>query len=350
MSNPEVQDLLRMRNNPDHHHWLAVGEALILLSDGLRKYAENKMKELHASITTNVGGPGVKCHCKYTLGKKPNPHGSPTTTCIWAQQLKNFHVFPRKSDIPWHQSISSQWHDPVLGYWEIAKLFMSNLGKNLATTKDPSTTDSSPLLNLLIFCNHFKIQPAALEAVRDWRNKWAHAPDHMLSKSEKRDAFADMYCLMTDPELVGIKEVQDCNQTIKEIETADISILKNDELKIIQECRHIREYQQDDELKDKIDEAIGEIKALRNSNKSVNVIDITCSVVLTLLLLASSRYLRNIPPILWSLMAFFMFSQVGDRSVMLDYGKIDFVVKLQNLTNQNRVFESEILFNYKAGN
>jgi hypothetical protein len=326
MSNPGVQDLLQMRNNPDHLHWLAVGEALILLSNGLRKYAENKMKELHALITTNVGGPGVKCHCKCTPGKTPNPHGTPTTTCIWAQQLKNFHVFPRKGDIPWHQSTSSQWHDPVHGYWEIAKLFMSNLGKNLATTKDPSTTDSSPLLNLLIFCNHFKIQPAALEAVRDWRNKWAHAPDHTLSENEKKDAFADMYCLMMDPELVGIKEVQDCHQAIKEIETADISILKNDELKIIQECRHIREYQQDHELKEKIDEAIDEIRALKKPDyKLVHVIDKLGSVFLTILLFTVSPLLRNFPGMLWSLMALFMFSQVGDRSVIMsDYGKIDF--------------------------
>ena len=322
MSNPGVQDLLRMRNNPDHLHWLAVGEALILLSDGLRKHAENKMKELHALITTNVGGPGVKCHCKCTPGKKPNPHGTPTTTCIWAQQLKNFHVFPRKGDIPWHQSTSSQWHDPVHGYWEIAKLFMSNLGKNLATTKDPSTTDSGPLLNLLIFCNRFKIQPAALEAIRDWRNKWAHAPDHTLSENEKKDAFADMYCLMTDPELVGIKEVQDCNKAIKEIEKVDLSILKNDELKIIQECRRIREYQHDHQQKQTIEEAID--RAVRKSNKLVHIVDKLGSVFLTILLFTVSPLLRNFPVMLWSLMAFFMFSQVGDRSVISDYGKIDF--------------------------
>ena len=327
MTHPGVQDLLRMRNNPDHLNWLTVGEAVMLLSDGLRKYAENKMKELHALITTNVGGPGVQCHCKCTLGKKkPNPHGQPTTTCIWAQDLKNFHVFSRKGDIPWHQSDSSQWHDPVHGYWEIAKLFMSELGKNRTTTKDPNTTDSGPLLNLLIFCTHFKIQPATLDAVRDWRNKWAHAPDQMLSEKEKKDVFTDINCLMSHRELVGIKEVQDCNQAIKEIESADISILRSDELKIIQECKHIREYQQNHELKEKIQEAIDEIRALKTLNtsedNSVNVIDRMGSVLLTILLFAVSSLLRSARGMLWFLMAFFMFSQVGDRSVILDYGKI----------------------------
>jgi hypothetical protein len=93
MSNPVAQDLFQIRNNPDHINWLAFGDALLLLSNGLRKYAEKKMKELHALIITNVGGPGIKCHCKCTVGKKSNPHGRSTTTCLWAQQLKNYHVF-----------------------------------------------------------------------------------------------------------------------------------------------------------------------------------------------------------------------------------------------------------------
>ncbi len=131
---------------------------------------------------------------------------------------------------------------------------------------------------------------------------------------------------MNDPELVGIKEVQDCNQAIKEIESADISILRSDELKIIQERKHIREYQQNHELKEKIQEAIDEIRALKTLNtsedNSVNVIDRMGSVLLTILLFAVSSLLRNTRGMLWSLMAFFMFSQVGDRSVILDYGKI----------------------------
>ena len=165
-----VKNLWKKRNDPGYLNWLAVRQALMFLSEGLRKYAVCKMKELHSLITVNVGGPGVKCTCKYTPGKKRNPHGG-TTSCIWAQELKKFHIFSRKSDIPWHQSISSQWDDPVHGYWEIAKLFMSDLGKNWTTTKDPWTTDVGPLLNLLIFCNHFKIQHGSLKAVKEWRNK-----------------------------------------------------------------------------------------------------------------------------------------------------------------------------------
>jgi hypothetical protein len=227
--------------------------------------------------------------------------------------------FPRKGDIPWHQSDSSLWDDPVHGYWEIAKLFMSDLGKNQATTKDPSTTDSGPLLNLFRFCNHFKIKPAALNAVRDWRNECAHAPDRALSEKEKKDAFTDVYSLLNDPELNGNKEVQDCKQAIRETESADISILRNDEVMIIQEYKHIREYQPHHELKD-------EIRAM--NNKLTDAINKMGSFFLTILLFTLSPFLRNTFGMLWSLMALLVFSQVGERSLIFDDGKFHFMFTL----------------------
>ncbi len=313
-----VEDLLRRRNDPGYLNWLAVGDALMFLSDGLRKYAEDKMKELHGLITTNIGGPGVKCTCKCIPGKKPNPHGR-TTTCIWAQELKKYHIFSRKGDIPWHQSISSQWHDPVHGYWEIAKLFMSDLGKDWATAKDPSTTDVAPLLNLLIFCKHFKIQDVSLKAVKDWRNKWAHPSDLTLSDIDKQDAFKDIECLMNDPELVGIKEVQDYRSSIKKVETADISVLEDNELKIIQEFRLIQEYKKSHEIEEKLEAPEEEIRVLEKIDKMVKVVNKMGSIFLSILFTISPR-LGRIPGMLMFL-AFFMFSQVGDRSVISDYGE-----------------------------
>ena len=64
-------DLFKKRNNPEYLNWLAVGEALITLNDGLQQYAEREMKDFHASLINKLGG--VKCNCSYTLGKKPNP-------------------------------------------------------------------------------------------------------------------------------------------------------------------------------------------------------------------------------------------------------------------------------------
>ena len=329
-----VNDLLRRRNDPGYLNWLAVADALMFLSDGLRPHAENKMKELHALITTNVGGPGVRCPCSWKEnGKKSksNPHGG-RAPCAWAQQLKNFHNFSNKNAIPWHQSLSSQWHDPVNGYWEIAKLFMCALGKNWATVKDAKCTDVGPLLNLLRFCKYFKIQHSSLDAVKDWRNKCAHAPERTLSDIDKRNAFKDIEILLNDPELTGIKEVQDVRSIIKKTETADISILQNDELKIIQEfsreCQ-IETQAEIREVSEKIDKLEGVVNELTKSvyklfEGAEKVVRCSVSAFPLALLFAVSFTVRKIPGMLWSLMVFYMFSQVGERNVMIDYGKVAF--------------------------
>jgi ElaB/YqjD/DUF883 family membrane-anchored ribosome-binding protein len=344
--------LLQLRN-PVYRNWLAVGQALVLLSDGLRKYAEREMKKLHALITTNVGG--VKCHCTCTYGKKskplgpPHPHGRPRTPCIWAGELKNHHVFPRKEEIPWHQSVGTRWNDPVHGYWEIAKLFMSDLGENWTTTTDPGTTDCGSLLSLLLFCNHFKIRQTRLEAVKYLRKTWIRSQTLTFTDKEKKDAFTDIDNLITDPELCSIKEVQGCRQPIKEIEKEKkklkitLEFLKQqlkevtkEEIKEIrEEIKEAKEYVK--ETKEEIKEIREEIKEakeyieetnddIEETNEEINVANNKIGVVIPILFFTVSSLFRNIPGLLWFLTAFLMFSQVGDRSVMLDYGKICFEV------------------------
>ena len=334
-----VNDLLRRRNDPGYLNWLAVADALMFLSDGLRPYAENKMKELHALITTNVGGPGVKCPCSCVPGKKSksNPHGR-ATPCTWAQQLRNFHSFSNKNDIPWHQSLGSQWHDPVHGYWEIAKLFMCDLGKNWATVKDAKCTDVGPLLNLLRFCKYFKIQHSSLDAVKDWRNKCAHAaPERTLSDIDKQNAFKDIESLLNDPELAGIKEVQDLRHIIKKTEMADISVLQSDELKIIQEFSRECQIETQAEVRevskkmDKLERVVNEF--VKGDDKSLvkgtrNLVKDVVSAISFILSFAVSLPVRKMAGMLWSLMVFCMFSQVGERNLMLDYGKIVSFLKI----------------------
>jgi hypothetical protein len=312
--------------NPDYRNWLDVGHALVLLGDGLRKYAEREMKKLHALITTNVGGPGVKCHCTCAYGKKTkprgpaHPHGQPGTLCIWARELKKHHVFPRKEEIPWHQSVGTRWDDPVRGYWEIAKLFMSDLGGNWTTTKDPGTTDFGSLLSLLMFCNHFKIRKRRLEDVKYWKYTWIFSRTLTFTGKEKKDAFTDIDKLMTDPEIYSIKEVQDCRQPIKGIEKEKIHL--QDKKEKIQQLKEAREEM--NEANEEIGVGEGEIK---ETKEEIKVENDKMGVVITILLFTVSSFSRNIPGLLWFLAEFLMFSQVGDRSVMLDYGKI-YVLKL----------------------
>jgi hypothetical protein len=293
-----VQDLLKIRNDPKYRNWHAVGDGLMFLSDGLRKYAENKMKEFHALITKKVGS-AAKCNCKIIPGTKPNPHGR-ATVCVWAQELKKNHIFKNKTHIPWDQSDSSKWHDSVVGYWEIAKLFMSDLGLDPTKVTDPNSTDIGPLLNLFRFCKHFNVQKPLLKAVTERRNQWAHAPKRRLSNGDKNAAFQDIKLLMNDPELLISKEVQDCKTTINKVETANVLILEENQLRLMEEYRRIQECEN-----------------IRMQEK--------IKLILTLLLFAILIPWRSIPGLLqWCLTVFFIFTQVGDRSgIVSEEGKID---------------------------
>ena len=311
-----------LRNDPEYRNWHAVGDAFLFLSTGLRKYAENKMKELYVLIMANVGGPTVKCNCKCTLGMKSNPHKR-ATTCIWAQELKKFHVFKKKSDIPWHQSDSSKWHDPVVGYWEIAKLFMSDLGSDSAKVVDPDSTDVGPLLNLFRFCTHCRVQKPLVKAVIDWRNQWAHAPNHRLSDADKTAVFQDIKHLMSDPNLLSSKDVQDCKPIITKLEAMDILVLEKNELRVMEEYRRIRECE-NLETKERLDDAKEEIKALRKFVGNLIM------GVPTLLLCVILLPWRAIPSLLqWCLAVFFIFSQVSDKSVIVhEKGKTNFSITI----------------------
>ena len=299
-------DLLEKSNDPSYRNWHAVGDALMFLGDGLKKYAEDKMKELHALITTNVGGPTVMCTC--ATGTKSNPHKG-KTSCIWAQELKKIHLFKNKIDIPWNQSDSSKWHDPVVGYWEIAKLFMSDLGSDQSKVIDPNSTDIGPLLNLFRFCKHFKIQKSLLKAVTYRRNQWAHAPNRRLSDSDKNAAFQDIKLLIKDPQLLVSKNVQNCKIAIGKVETADLSMLQQNELRLIQAYQRIREYE----------ELEAEVKFLRK-----------CVInLLTVLLFVILLPWRNLPGWLQSCVTVvFIFSQIVDKNgIVHDKGN---VVRISN--------------------
>ena len=298
----------RLRNDPEYVNWLAVGEALLFLSDGLRQYAEQEMKQLHASITRSVG-PTAKCNCKFIpTGKKRNPHGQ-AKACAWAQELKKNHVFRNKNHIPWDQSDSSKWHDPVLGYWEIAKLFMSDLGSDAATVTDPDSTDVGPLLNLFRFCKHFNIQKPLLKAVSDKRNQWAHAPKQRLSDSDRKAAFQDIKLLMNDSELLTSKDFQACKPKINKLEAEDVLMARKDELSVLKEYQRIKECE-DHEKKEKFN-----------------------TVILVLLFFLTRLPSRSAPSMLhWLFTIFFIFSKVGDKGGMIsDEGKELLISRLQKV-------------------
>ncbi|KAL9988026.1 hypothetical protein ACROYT_G002423 [Oculina patagonica] len=177
----------------EYQNWLAVGHALSLMCDGLRPYIEREMKAFHRALLAHLASV-PPCTCT-----RPPKH-----TCAWAAQLARCHRGGKPNSPRWHQSDSSKWTDPKQGYWEVAKLFMSDLGPSKAAVLDASKTDCTGLTNLLFWCVYFRVQVHLVDAVRDTRNtKWGHAARQELADGDKADALTTIRNLLQDPELVA---------------------------------------------------------------------------------------------------------------------------------------------------
>ena len=241
-----AQELTDLRNDPEYLNYIAVGDALRILGDGLRHYTKQKAKELQEVLVKNLGG---YCNCLCTPGVKPCRH-----SCKWGKELEKLHANKKKSRVQFHQSDSTLWHDPNLGYWEVAKVFMSDLGKKWRDVKDPSTTDLTGLLNFLIFCKHPNVNDKKLlMSVRDLRNECAHTKNYKFSASEKQAAFVAIENLMNDVELLTCKEVQDCRPGINEVKHADVSILQKRDLEVLKELTQHQEFNREIELMNMIE-------------------------------------------------------------------------------------------------
>ena len=255
-----MQELQALRSDPEYLNFIAVGEALRILGTGLRHYTEQKAKELQESLLKKLGG---YCNCMVTPGTVPCRH-----SCKWSNALKKLHENKNKSRIPFHQSNSTLWHDLTKGYWEVAKVFMHDLGAKWCDVKDPTTTDITGLLNFLIFCKHPNVAKNFLKSVRKLRNDWAHTLNYKFNTSQKQDAFRAIDDLMNDAELLSCKEVQDCRPGIDEVRNAHVSIVQERDLKVLQELTRHQEFKRDRDTDKKLEELIHMIKLILESNNN----------------------------------------------------------------------------------
>lgn len=264
---PSIQELRELRNDPEFVNYIASGEAQIVLCKGLRQYCEQVAKDLQEQLKKQHGASVCTCLCQ--PGIKPCRH-----SCKWGKALMKLHKNKKKSRVPFYQSDHTMWHDMSSGYWELAKVFMSDLGVKWRDVTDPATTDLTGLLNFLIFYKPCKVQPGLLTAVRDVRNVWAHSYNYKLTSSEKQDAFNAIEQLMNDGELSSCKEVQDCRKGIQEIKTTDVSIVQERELEVLKELTRHLQLQRETHLEEKREELTNMIQLiLASKQNSINFLD-----------------------------------------------------------------------------
>ena len=194
---------------PEYRNWLALGHALTTeLCHGLRPFLTREMETLYRNVSARTAG--RPCTCVHVPRRRPNEYHD-MATCAWANILEGHH---HRNKPNWKQSDSAKWMDPILGPWEIAKLFLPDLGGH-ADIKSADDMDITGILNLMYWCSHFTIPQPLIKEVRETRNnKWVHVPDLELTNADKTDAFDAIENLLKDPQLAPDPDAQ---KALKEI-------------------------------------------------------------------------------------------------------------------------------------
>ena len=216
---------------PEYRNYLALGYALTkVLCKGLRPFVIRETEDFYRNVTAGIAAiPGAgPCRCVYVARRKPNQYHD-VTTCPWANILEAHHHAHRPN---WKQSDPTKWMDPYLGPWEIAKLFLPDLGGHGVITS-ADDMDVTGILNLMYWCDQFTIPRPLIKDVRETRNdKWGHVPKPELSDADKANAFASIEKLLQDPQLIGDPDAQNALKEIvnlksvndlHSVEAADVS-------------------------------------------------------------------------------------------------------------------------------
>ena len=194
-------------SKPEYRNWLAIGHALTtVLCQGLRPFIAREMETFYKNVKARIPRP---CTCVHVPRRKPNEYHD-MSICAWANLLQTHH---HRNKPNWKQSDPAKWLDPDLGPWEIAKLYLPDLGGH--DIKSADDMDITGILNVMYWCNHFTVHQPLINEVRDTRNnKWVHVPKLELSNADKTEAFNTIENLLSDPQLAPDPDAQ---KTLKEI-------------------------------------------------------------------------------------------------------------------------------------
>ena len=218
---------------PEYRNWIALGHALTTeLRHGLQSFIKRETETFYKNVTTSLAHVVAPCTCGFVAKRRPNRHDM--VKCDWAKTLQAYHD---KNKPNWKQSDSSKWLDPALGPWEMAKLYLPDLGGHAVTSGEDM--DLTSMLNLIFWCTHFAVPPHLVQDVREIRNKkWAHATSLELSDADKKMAFNAIENLLRDPNLAHEPDAQNALKEIVKLKS--ISDLHSMEAKVLAEFKELQ--------------------------------------------------------------------------------------------------------------
>lgn len=217
---------------PEYRNWLALGHALTTeLCHGLRPFVKRQTETFYNTVKATLA-PFAPCSCVFVSKRRPNQYHD-IGICNWAKILQDHHQSCKPN---WKQSDSSKWIDPILGPWEIAKLYLPDLGGHAVASVDDM--DITNLLNLMYWCTHFSVPQHLIKDVREVRNtKWVHVSSLELNDADKQIAFDAIENLLKDPSLAHEPDAQNALKEIVKLKS--VSDLHSMEAKVMAEFKEI---------------------------------------------------------------------------------------------------------------
>ena len=284
---------------PEYRNWLALGHALTtVLCQGLRPFINREMKAFYANVTATLAPPGP-CTCVFVAGRRPNQYHD-MSSCTWANVLQRHHHKGRPN---WKQSDCTKWTDPIQGPWEIAKLFLPDLGAHVIVSAEDM--DVTGILNLMDWCDHFRpIPQASIKDIRDIRNqKWAHVPKMELTEADKANAFASIENLLQDPYLAHDPNVKKALREMQTLKCA--SYLSNFEAHVLKEYKERgnvrlrreleKESKRNQKLRSQLESRLRKMqKSLENVNNKIRALSCLANLVKVGPLFLCNGLIKNI--------------------------------------------------------
>ena len=217
-----------LQAKPEYRSWVVLGHALTTeLCDGLRPFVKRQTETFYNNVKATLA-PFARCSCVFVSKRRPNQYHD-MAICTWAKILQAHHQSCKPN---WKQSDSSKWINPILGPWEIAKLYLPDLGGHaVASVED---MDISNLLNLMYWCTNFSVPQHLIKDVRDVE-KWVHVTSLELNDADKEIAFDAIKNLLKDPSLTHEADAQNALKEIVKLKS--VSALHSMEAKVLADFR-----------------------------------------------------------------------------------------------------------------
>ncbi|XP_072035281.1 uncharacterized protein [Amphiura filiformis] len=195
-------------NDPEYQNWLKCGQALLLLVDSLRQFAEDTISTYHGDLKQEFGHLGI---CQQLCKPKKNPPDTCAICCPWKKKLLGNHS---TKEVHWTNVDPKSWPRER---WEVAKIYMARGQKpNVPITADD--LDSTHMLNLLKNCKEFhKYVPKKLpDKVLQKRNKIMHSSNMKLSNNDLKDIF-DLFLQFLQDKM-KLHELAETKQAVQQIQ------------------------------------------------------------------------------------------------------------------------------------